>query len=322
MISIIVPVYNVELYLKRCVESIINQSYTNLEIILVDDGSTDNSSIICDELKNIDERIRVIHKKNGGLSDARNAGIEIAKGEYIGFVDSDDWIEHDMFESLLLELEKSGAGVAVTGINRIYDNGYNVNQFIRDKIEIYEGKEIIRHYLQQDSFSTAAWDKLYRKELFKERRFPVGKLFEDAPVIYDILCNISKVVVIGKPHYHYFQRANSICGLSFSERKMDHYYFSKEIWMDVLVKYPDLKKEANIFWGCKLCELIFSLEESGNKLEFRKEKRILYNDFKNVWTFVVLQPIVPRIMRIKGIFSVTNTTILYIKIKSMLVKKG
>lgn len=322
MISIIVPVYNVELYLKRCVESIINQSYTNLEIILVDDGSTDNSSIICDELKNIDKRIRVIHKKNGGLSDARNAGIEIAKGKYIGFVDSDDWIEKDMYESLLFELENNGADLAVTGINRIYDNGYNVNQFIRNKIEIYEGKEIIRHYLQQDSFSTAAWDKLYKKEIFQDRRFPVGKLFEDAPVIYDILSNISKVVVVGKPHYNYFQRDSSICGLSFSDRKMDHYYFSKEIWMDALVRYPDLKKEANIFWGCKLCELIFSLEESENRLEFNKYKKIFYNDFKKVWTFVVLQQIVPKIMRIKGLFAIMNITRVYIKVKDLLVKKG
>ena len=322
MISIIVPVYNVELYLKRCVESIINQSYKNLEIILVDDGSTDNSSSICDELKNSDERIRVIHKKNGGLSDARNVGIEIAKGDYIGFVDSDDWIEPDMFENLKLEMENSGACLAVTGINRIYDNGYSVNQFTREKIQIYEGKDIIKHYLEQNFFSTAAWDKLYRKELFEKRRFPVGKLFEDAPVIYDILCNIKKVVNIGKPHYHYFQRANSICGLSFSERKMDHYYFSKDIWRDALVRYPDLKKQANIFLGCKLCELIFSIEESTNRVDFKKYKKMIYKDFKKVWILVVLQPTVPKIMRIKGIFAIADVARVYIKVKDILVKKG
>ncbi len=321
-ISVIVPVYNVEKYLDRCIKSICGQTYKNLEIILVDDGSTDLSGMICDDQKKSDQRIRVIHKKNGGLSDARNAGLEIATGDYIGFVDSDDWIESDMYDSLLTAVKEHNVRLAITGINRIYDNGYEIDQFTRKMPIEYVGTDIIRRYLLQDSFSTAAWDKLYHRSLFKNRRFPKGKLYEDAPVIFDILCEIEKAIVLGKPHYHYFQRSDSICGQAFSEKKMDHYEFSKDIQRRVKEEYPTLSKEADVFLGCKLCELIYSLKESTNSELFKNEEEIIKRDFKKVKNSVIFNPEVPKILRMKAALVVLCMTDIYIKVKSKRVKKG
>lgn len=322
MISIIVPVYNVEKYLNRCVDSIINQTYKNLEIILVDDGSTDNSGLLCDILRKSDARIKVIHKENGGLSSARNAGIAIAAGEYIGFVDSDDWIDIDMYECLISAIEETKSEVAVTGICRIYDNGYFKNQYTKKHTEVYRGIEIVAEYLKQNSFSTAACDKLYRRELFSNRSFPEGKLYEDAPVIYDILKNINKIVCIGKPQYKYFQRADSICGLSFSNKKMDHYYFSHEIFMDVLKIYPQLSKDAKAYWGCKLVEIIYSITESNNRSEFENEYKMVKKELREVVARVLFSSTVPLIIKLKTLISLLGKEELYLSLKKNKARKG
>lgn len=322
LISIIVPVYNVEKYIDRCVNSIRKQTYRNIEIILVDDGSTDSSGTKCDELAKEDNRIRVIHKVNGGLSAARNVGIEAAKGRYIGFVDSDDWIELDMYETLWKYLNDTSADLAVTGINRVYDNGYSVDRLTRNPPMVLHDEDIIKGYLSQNIFSTAAWDKLYRRELLAERRFPVGKLYEDAPVIFDILCSIHTLAVVGIPQYHYFQRADSICGKAFSRRKMDHYYFSKEIWERVYRDYPELKNEADVFWGCKLSEIIYSLHESNNRKEFSEEEYLLYREFNKVKKKVFKSKTVPFQIRMKAIVASVHAVDWYIKFKALKVKKG
>lgn len=322
MISIIVPVYNVEQYLNRCVNSLLRQSYQDLEIILVDDGSTDSSGQLCDNWGTKDRRIKVLHKENGGLSDARNTGLAVSSGDYIGFVDSDDWIEPDMYQDMLDNMQRTGADLAVTGINRIYDNGYNLNQFVHKNVECFNGDEIVKKYLEQNCFSTAAWDKLYKKDLLKNRRFPVGKLYEDAPVIYDILKNINKIVVIGKPQYHYFQRANSICGQSFSANKMDHYEFSKAIWLDVKENYPKYSFEADVFWGCKLCEILYSLYESENRKEYLAESRLLQNYFNRVWKAVIASNSVDRKIKIKALMARLHLFAAYLCLKEMAVRKG
>ena len=317
MISVIVPVYNVKVYLNRCIESIVRQSYEDLEIILVDDGSTDECGDMCDIWAKKDSRIKVVHKENGGLSDARNAGLKIAKGEYIGFVDSDDWIEPDMYQDLLSAIKSENAELAVTGIKRIYDNGYKREQFVCDKPYVLNEDKIIQAYLLQGIFSTAAWDKLYKKSLFDNRSFPVGKQFEDAPVIFDILCSIQKLVVVGKPQYNYFQRADSITGKSFSIHKMDHYVFSKEIRDRVLVNYPQYKGEADIFWGCKLVEILYTLYESDNKKDYVQEQKQLYTALSPVWKDVVRSPKVPTIMRIKTLFAQLHLEALINQIKKI-----
>lgn len=161
LISIVVPVYNVENYLDRCVKSIIAQVYTNIEIILVDDGSSDNSGKICEKWKEKDKRIIVIHKKNGGLSSARNAGIEIAKGKYIAFVDSDDYISKNMYSELYRVLKQNNSDIAICGRKYVWDNGKRYCRYHYDKrIENYSSKEAIREMNSFRKFDMAAWDKL------------------------------------------------------------------------------------------------------------------------------------------------------------------
>lgn len=209
-ISIIVPVYNVEKYLKKCIESIINQTYSNLEIILVDDGTKDNSGMICDEYAQKDNRIKVIHKENGGLSDARNAGMRMATGEYIAFVDGDDYIENDMYEFLYNELKKENADISICNRYLAYENGTIKNIEKHKTRKILNNVEGLIELNSFTSFDMAVWDKLYKKEIFNGIEFPKGKNFEDYYVMHKIIAKASKIVYNSTPKYYYVQRENSI----------------------------------------------------------------------------------------------------------------
>ncbi len=204
LISVIVPIYNVEDYLVKSVDSILNQTYENLEIILVDDGSTDMSGAMCDSFKEQDERIKVIHKKNGGLSDARNAGLDIATGDYIGYVDSDDWIEPDMFELMVTNCEKYGSDVAACRYSKVYKD-FTVN----------ESTDLILHMTREEALETyicenlerpiynSVWSKLFKRDLVKDYRFPVGKKSEDIMYTTKAFCNMNSCVYIDKALYNY-----------------------------------------------------------------------------------------------------------------------
>ena len=181
MISVIVPVYNVERYIRQCVESILEQTYADLEIILVDDGSTDGSGSICDEYKLKDNRVVVIHKCNGGLSEARNAGLDIARGEYIGFVDSDDYIEPDMYEVLYKNCERYAADLAAARFVKFNTQG-EVRKNFTENIEVFSREEMLRLFIVGDrryEITMSVWDRLYKRELISDLRFPVGKCYED-----------------------------------------------------------------------------------------------------------------------------------------------
>lgn len=217
LISIIVPIYNVEDSLKKCIESILNQTYTNLEIILVDDGSPDKCGQICDWYKEKDARIRVVHKRNGGLSDARNVGIEIASGRYIGFVDSDDYIEPDMYSLLLHAINRESAQIACCGIIREFENGESSIIRTPHIYKTYTSVEAIKECLFQNEIGISVWCKLYKREIFDNIRFPVGETNEDAAILLETLSR-GNIVHIGKPMYHYVVRENSITA-SFSETK-------------------------------------------------------------------------------------------------------
>lgn len=207
-ISVIVPVFNVEKYIKKCVDSIVSQTFSNIEIILVDDGSTDNSGIMCDEYAKIDSRIKVIHKKNGGLSSARNAGINIATGQYFGFIDSDDYIDKDMFELLHRNIIKEKADLSICGIYQCYEGKKpSIN---KPWYRILESEEAIRIAFEGKIFSVNAVNKLYKRELFENLRYPEGKTTEDAFVIVDILSECKKIVATAEQKYYYFHREGSI----------------------------------------------------------------------------------------------------------------
>lgn len=249
-ISVVIPVYNVEKYLHRCIDSILEQTYKKLEVILVDDGSTDNSSEICDYYMQKDERIKVIHKKNGGLSSARNAGLDIASGDYISFVDSDDWIVEDIYEHCIDLVE--AINYDVVDFNCIFTNGelMKINSDIIYKTEIVEGKEILRDYLlrgQTEKTPFSVCRKIYKRNLFEVICFPEGKINEDIATNYKVLMNCKRLVHTDKIGYYYFQDSKSITRNGLKKRDFDLLDACEELQiLSQNETYPDIKYLAKV----------------------------------------------------------------------------
>ena len=212
LVSVIVPVYGVEQYLERCIISILNQTYSNLEIILVDDGSKDNSPAICDEYEKKDSRIKVVHKVNGGLSSARNAGIEVANGEYYIFIDSDDCIAPNMIERLCSVCEENDSDIAICGYERFSDDKEieSIDTSRKEKLTILDKDEAMSRIYSKGVKYVAAWNKLYRKKLFNNITYKEGKLNEDEFTTYKLFGESDKIVEIDAPLYFYFYNGNSI----------------------------------------------------------------------------------------------------------------
>lgn len=248
LITIIIPIYQVEKYLKKCLDSVIYQTYRNLEIILVDDGSTDKSPQICDEYKNKDSRIKVIHKKNGGLSQARNVGMRIATGKYIGFVDSDDYIGKDMYQVLYNNMIKTNSDISICNLIQVKENdNINYNEIEKKQYILEEyTKEEALHLLIENKIKSYAWNKLYKREVLNSIEFPIGKKMEDLAVMYKIFEKAKKIVYTDKVEYYYLQRKNSILGNVDTKLTEDLLYFVKERYNYLIDKYPDLTLVLNI----------------------------------------------------------------------------
>lgn len=260
-VSIIVPVYNVEKYLKKCIDSILNQSFKDYELILVDDGSTDSSGKICDEYEKKDDRIKVIHKKNGGLSDARNMGIDASSCNFISFIDSDDYIAEDMYEVLYNNLKKEDADISVCGYYRCL-NGKKVSKFKENKYFVVNGKEALRLVLEDKKISVEACTKIYKKSLFDNIRYPVGKLSEDAFTTPTILSKANIVVGTTEPKYYYEIREDSITNSVFKKRDLNVIEAYEHNYNLVMEKFPDLKDQAvfRYYWAhaCVLKKMVLS----------------------------------------------------------------
>ena len=209
-ISVIVPVYNVEKYLYKCINSILEQTFNEFELILVNDGSTDNSGNICDEYAIKDRRVIVIHKENGGLSSARNAGLDIAKGSYISFIDSDDWIARDMYETLFDVGLKNDLDIVQCGYTSVYENSEIKADVYSEEIMFIHDNEILIKFFFNKDITSIVCDKIYKKQLFMEIRFPVGQLLEDAFILSDIYSNAESMAVLKNVKYYYLQREGSI----------------------------------------------------------------------------------------------------------------
>ena len=244
-ISVIVPVYNVEAYLEKCVESILKQTYTNLEILLVNDGSTDTSGELCDQLAQRDQRIRVIHKENGGLSDARNRGIEEASSDLIGFIDSDDYIDQDMYETLYRQMLESNADLSMCGH---YDVYHQIPEKQVATIQTWEltPQEAIKMVMEAKILSVTAVNKLYRKELFEELRFEIGKIAEDAFIMIALIHQCRKVVATNEKKYYYVHRENSITTQKFSLKFLNVIEAYEQNAKIIKENYPDLVDTATM----------------------------------------------------------------------------
>lgn len=285
LISIIIPVYKVEEYLEKCIESVLKQTYTNLQIILVDDGSPDNCGKICYEYAKKDPRIEVIHKVNGGLSDARNVGIAKAKGKYIGFVDSDDYIKEDMYEILINLIKEYDADVSICNLYDVIDG----KEYIRNNengIQEYSRLEILKEVLLDKNIQSYAWNKLYKKELFDEIKYPIGKKYEDIGTTFYVFEKCNKIVVTSKPEYYYLKRSDSLVNNVTESTVLDYTDIIIQRYLYTQKNIEELRKYNNYYLAKTLITAHNDIELLGSISEKMQEKykelyNLVYNIMKN-----------------------------------------
>ena len=225
LVSVIVPIYNVEIYLSKCIKSILEQTYRNIEVILVNDGSSDKSREICLEFAEQDSRIKLVHQKNGGLSSARNTGIDYANGEFLSFIDSDDFIHPKMYEIMVRNLILHNADLSICDFKKVYAS--NIEEISSEKLDMnYETfictkEEAFEHLYGDLSVRTVvAWNKLYKAELFSTIKYPVGKIHEDEFIIHHLLNLTEKIVYVNLPLYFYLQREDSIINQKYNMKRL------------------------------------------------------------------------------------------------------
>lgn len=268
MLSVIVPVYNVEAYLPRCVDSILAQTYSNLEVILVDDGAKDASGAICDAYAAKDPRVKVIHKENGGLSSARNAGLDIALGEYIAFVDSDDWIEPDAYRHLLEVMEKYDVRLVCGGR---YDvdggTGEKTVGLCPAKEEPISGEELAGRIFLWDGCDSSACDKLYHRSVLENFRYPEGKVCEDVPVTYKIVLAAEKAAMSDRPFYNYYHRPGSISmAFSITEKTFHFSQHTEAIYPYIRENHPAIANQARYLRVRSLSHILLLLEQADSEV--------------------------------------------------------
>ncbi|NBJ97536.1 glycosyltransferase [bacterium 1xD8-48] len=290
LISVIVPVYNIEKYIERCIESITSQTYSNLEIILVDDGSADDSGRICDRYKIKDPRINVIHKCNGGLSTARNAGIARAKGDYIGFVDGDDYISQDMYEKLLWYMKED---VDITCCGRTYILPRRKRrEYCLGRIEKFSKTEAIEEILLSRKICISACTKLFRRNLFDDLRFPTGRICEDIPTVYNLIKRARNLIHIGEAKYFYYYRENSISHKEFYPQRTDYIVFMKYIYKDVKKNYPQLILQAEAGYIISLLNTLDNIEQCGGYEKYSNIKNKITKMIRKVAIGGLINPYV------------------------------
>ena len=254
-ISVIVPVYNSGKYIKRFIESIISQTYRQLEILLIDDGSTDGSGYICDLYEKRDSRIKVFHKENSGVADSRNYGVDNATGEFIAFIDSDDWVDKNLYMELIKSVEKYNADIAVCNFKRIL----NEEEKLKDSSieEIYTGEEALWQMFgeRNSQLISVVWNKLYKRYIFENMRFPKGRIHEDEFLNPKLLYKANKIVYINKELIYYRKTPNSIINSEFKENKIDYLYV-----LDDRSKFFLDNRLYNLYEVCRKCELNVNIE--------------------------------------------------------------
>lgn len=281
LISLIIPVYNVEKYLSKCLETVLGQTYRNLEIILVDDGSEDQSGKLCDEYAGQDARIQVIHKKNGGLSSARNAGLESATGEYIVFVDSDDFLDENYVSYLYEVLIKTGADMSICQMTE-FCNGKSEEKICNgeEQIEILTPEAALKRFLLQKNLFASAWCKMYKKELFSDVRYPVGYIYEDMAVIHLLFLKSEKIVWSNQKLYYYRQHHSSIMNCGFNLHKLDRIEIAERLKKDVMSTGPDGNMQNALQVRCFIAN-IQTLRELPNKKKYRQYRDQIERNIKD-----------------------------------------
>ena len=277
LISIIIPIYKVEKFLDRCVESVVNQTYSNLEIILVDDGSPDNCPYMCDEWAEKDSRIKVIHKLNGGLSDARNEGLKSSTGKYVGFVDSDDWIAPEMYERLLQSIIIEHSDIAACSVEMIWENNSQSSRMLVQQNNcILNRKDAQEALLDETKLKQPVWYKLYRKSIIKDIPFAKGKYHEDIFWSFQAIGNANRVSIIDYVGYYCLQRCESIMGQKYSLKRLDAVEGKCSRQDYLRINFPELEDKA-------LVDLWFTCLYHGQAVlrELKKDEKIQALEFLN-----------------------------------------
>lgn len=284
LVSIIVPIYNVEKYLKKCIDSLLKQSYSNTEIILIDDGSTDRSPEICDEYMQKDARIKVVHKINGGLSDARNNGIKISEGKYITFVDSDDYLDEHYIEMLYRVIYESNADIVISGIKDYYE-GKEIEEDINNiNYKILTKEETYKRMLLQQGMDVNACGKLYKKHIFDNLNYPKGMLYEDIQIIDKVIEKSNIITYTEYKGYNYLQRTGSIMYGKMSEKRMSLINKTQELIELMKEKYPkNVKAAIKRYVYCNFHVLGRSILDSNFKNESEKIRKNILNYKKNIF---------------------------------------
>jgi len=294
LLSVIVPVYNVEDYLVRCVDSILGQTYPHLEVILVNDGSRDGSGAICDTYAARDARVKVIHKENGGLSSARNAGMDAATGEYITFVDSDDWIEADAYAHLLDLIDRyqvervCGGNYDVDG-----ETGERTLGLCPEREEVLTAEEFVGRMFLWQGFDSSACDKIYHRSLLETFRYPEGKVCEDVPVTYKIVLGTDRAALSDRPFYNYYHRPGSITQEpEITDRTFHYSRHTEVIYPYIRQHHPAIEAQARFLRVRSLSHILLRLEQSEEAVRerFAGEYRHARKELKKHTGFFLRSP--------------------------------
>lgn len=291
LLSVIIPVYNVEEYLVKCVDSILNQTYRKLEVILVNDGSRDSSGSICDDFARKDSRVRVIHKENGGLSSARNAGMDAAAGEYISFIDSDDWIEPDSYERLLGLMERYQVKLVCGG-------NWDVNGATGEKTlgicpkeeALVTAEEFVGRMFLWDGCDSSVCDKIFHRSLLENFRFPEGQVSEDVAITYKIVLGAERAVLSSYPFYNYYHRVGSISRAVEITDKFFHFSrHTESILSDIREHHPAIEPQARYLRVRALAHILLNLEQAEETVrrQFDAEYRYARKELKKHIGFIV-----------------------------------
>lgn len=270
LISVVIPVYNVERYLNRCIKSVVNQTYKNLEVILVDDGSTDASAVICDSWKEKDSRIVVLHQDNVGASAARNKGLQYAKGEYITFIDSDDWIEADMLQYFMKQIVSKDADMVIS----------DVYLCKKEKLEVWNQKRYLEYFFRTrgEGDTHSVWGRLYKKEMLDDFRFLEGRMNEDILATYEFAIRCKKAIYTSKTFYHYEKNVEGVTLSPITRKKLDLLYVWDLVYEKVKEQIPDCKEycEMNMLRArfTLLCQMIRNGIDKNDKQLIEKKKEM------------------------------------------------
>lgn len=246
LISVILPIYKVEKYLHRCVDSILSQTYENIEVILVDDGSPDNCPKICDDYAAKDVRVKVVHQKNGGVSAARNTGIRVASGEFVAFVDPDDYVSEDFLQFMYDLMSQYDADIVSCGAVDVYPSGKTAFHAPDTDVHVMDSRQALERMCYNDGFYITLWDKLYKKKLFDGVDFIEGKLYEDTGTTYKLVDRANRIVACCRVKYYYVISPNSssITTSSFNKNKLDYVEMADQMAEYIINRYPDLAPAA------------------------------------------------------------------------------